>query len=93
MLTNAFATNINTTNRTSNNSINSSRLGSIPLFKCWIHKTNGHEIIECNNFLGMTSADKTDAVKRSRACFRCLYTGHMSRDYPTNATCEHVMQK
>ena len=59
--------------------------------RCWIHRTNGHCITECNTFAAMTSSEKVDAVRKFRACFGCLQTGHASRQCLTKKPCEQAL--
>ena len=45
---------------------------------CCIHRTNTHTTEECNNFIGMSAAQKVEVVRNHRLCFVCLREGHRS---------------
>ena len=63
---------------------------SFSTFRCWIHKSGGHNITECNTFITMQTAEKVDAVKKNRACFYCLQVGHGARQCLNKKPCGQV---
>ena len=75
-------------NPTSNN--NNPSYPSLVIHRCWIHKSNGHDITECNTFITMKSSDKVDSVKKNRICFYCLQVGHAARQCLNKKPCGQV---
>ena len=45
---------------------------------CWIHQNNSHNIIDCPEFLQMTSDERFECVKDNHVCWSCLKPGHRS---------------
>ena len=41
---------------------------------CWIHRTTGHSIDQCKQFLQMALPDRFTAAREAGACFNCLQT-------------------
>ena len=56
--------------------------------KCWIHRSATHEIKDCNTFLNMSEVERFEAVKKNRACFRCLSPSHKSQTCSSSTKCD-----
>ena len=46
--------------------------------RCWIHKTDDHQISDCTDFLSMSQEDKWKLMKDNQGCYACLKQGHKS---------------
>ena len=58
--------------------------------KCWLHDSHSHSIQDCREFIGMSSSDKMEVVKRNRICFSCLKGSHMSKRCWSKRICNIV---
>ena len=47
-----------------------------PNIWCWIHKSNDHYVQNCPEYTSKTADERMDLVKKHRACWTCLRTGH-----------------
>ena len=50
--------------------------------KCWLHKSDNHEISICSTFLSMDNKTKIETLRKNGACYICLNAGHLSRNCP-----------
>ncbi|XP_058977373.1 uncharacterized protein LOC131802044 [Musca domestica] len=46
-----------------------------------------HRIYDCRRFLNLNVPDRWKQVKKNRACFSCLHTGHITRDCRRRRVC------
>jgi len=61
-------------------------------YRCWLHKSNGHDTVECSSFAGMDNQEKVTVSRRNGACFCCLKTGHISRQCQEKIQCGEIDQ-
>ena len=61
-------------------------------YRCWLHKSNGHDTVECSSFAGMDNQEKVAVSRRNGACFCCLKTGHISRQCQEKIQCGEIDQ-
>ena len=45
---------------------------------CWIHRTDGHNILECREYLESTPEDRVRVIRDNRVCWSCIGLGHRS---------------
>ncbi|XP_043234175.1 uncharacterized protein LOC122387784 isoform X1 [Amphibalanus amphitrite] len=58
---------------------------------CWLHKTNGHLIENCSDFLKMTFTEKFEAARKFGACFNCLRaTRHIAKNCSESNKCDVI---
>ena len=56
---------------------------------CWIHKTQGHSIENCNHFIKMNISEKFKAVRTVGACYNCLQTTrHIAKNCTVPNKCD-----
>ena len=56
--------------------------------KCWLHNSNTHNVIECNQFVKLPNQEKISIIKKHGVCYQCLKGRHLSRDCPSAKKCE-----
>ena len=86
-VTKAIASAAGNNNNNNNNNSNNNN-GGRNQRNCWYHDRDDHNINDCNAFAALDVKAKTDAIRRNRACFRCLTTGHISRNCLEQNACE-----
>ena len=58
---------------------------------CWMHKTDGHSIENCYQFLKMTLPEKIETVRQFGACFNCLQaTRHIAKNCAEPNKCDVI---
>ena len=63
----------------------------LPNKRCWLHKTDGHCIEKCNQFLKMTLTEKLDAIRQFGVCFNCLQANrHIAKNCTAPSKCEII---
>lgn len=60
--------------------------------RCWFHKSNGHDTVECSSFAALENQERVAAIRRNGACFCCLKTGHISRQCQEKIQCGETDQ-
>ena len=68
-------------NNTSNNDHDSLQKG------CWIHKSNGHYIASCSQYLNKSDTERIAFLKENQAYWICLTPGHRCTDCPKRSKC------
>ena len=58
--------------------------------KCWLHKSDNHEISICSTFLSMDNKTKIETLRNNGACYSCLNAGHLSRNCPSRNPCDQI---
>ena len=54
--------------------------GSFRVTKCYVCNSTDHRVTKCEKFRKMDSKARFEIVRKARACFLCLQTGHSSRN-------------
>ena len=55
---------------------------------CLYHDMRGHDLANCKAFDRKNFATKTEWIMRARLCFKCLSSGHQSKDCNASVSCE-----
>ena len=83
MTKNPTSKQVNTSDRINRSGVN---------YRCWLHKSNGHDTVECSSFAGLDNQEKVAMSRRNGACFCCLKTGHISRQCQEKIQCGEIDQ-
>ena len=58
--------------------------------KCWLHKSDNHDIALCSVFKSLDTKAKIEALRKNGACFCCLKAGHLFRQCPSRNPCDLI---